>query len=260
MERTPIGVVKDDLVDRWSDLAKLIEFFSRYNLHDWLFRGVASHEYKLYPNVGRPGARKMKALGPMAYSETDEVAIFNQFRDVSTPFIQGAPSEIEWLAIAQHHGMPTRLLDWTESLLVAIWFAVGDYDARPATYDSRTATVRRKVPAIWVARGIQRINDEEKQAPFAISEPRSFRPPHISPRIAAQSSVLTIHGNPTKPFTHEALWQIRISPKRFFELKKRIDACGINERTLFPGLDGIARDMAWRYKNNYLAGYRQRKD
>jgi hypothetical protein len=257
MERTPSDVVKGDVINGWSDLAKLVEFFSRYNLHDWLFRGVPSHEYKLQPKIGRPETRKMKVLERMPYSERDERAIFRQFCDVSTPFIRGAAaSEIEWLAIAQHHGMPTRLLDWTESLLVAVWFAIGDYGPGSVTFEGRTSTTKQKIPAIWVARGIPRVKDEERDKPFAINEPRSFRPPHISPRIAAQSSVFTIHGDPTKPLTHEALWQIRITPKRFFELKKRIDACGINERTLFPGLDGIARDMAWRYKNNYLAGYR----
>ena len=244
------GILKNNYIAGWDDLAKLIEFFSSHNGDDWLFRGVSSHDHKLVPKVGRP-TRKIKGQGrarrSLPYTEPDEIAIFNQFRDVSMPFLPRPPStEIEWLALAQHHGLPTRFLDWTQSLLVAAWFAVGVYEPG----------ARARAPAIWVVRDVPRVIDAERDNVFTIKEPRSYRPPHLSPRIAAQSSVLTIHGTPTRPFTHSAMWQFRIARHQFFTLKKRIDACGINERTLFPGLDGIAKDLAWRYKNNYLAGYR----
>lgn len=243
--RDPVGILRGNCIASWADLAKLVEFFSQWNGIDWLFRGVASRGHKLIPKVGRP-MRKKKKNGPMPYRPSDELAIFKQFHDVSMPFLTRPPStEIEWLALAQHHGLPTRFLDWTESLLVAAWFAVSDHESNYG-----------RTPTIWVVRDVPHVKDVERDDPFAINEPRSFRPPHLSARIAAQSSVLTIHGHPTKPFSHPAMWQFTIQPRILFKLKKRIDACGINERMLFPGLDGIAKDLEWRYRLNYLAGYR----
>jgi hypothetical protein len=205
-DANPSGLLKNDRIVNWEDLAQLIELFSSHNIHDWLFRGVRSHEYKLIPKVGRLTRKIKRGSGPLPYSERDETAVFKQFCDVSMPFVQRPPQiEIEWLAIAQHHGLPTRFLDWTESLLVAAWFAVGEYDSGNLS-----------VPAIWIARGIPRVNDQERERPFGIGEPRSFRPPHISPRIAAQLSVLTIHGDPTQPLSHDALWQLTIEPGNSF--------------------------------------------
>jgi hypothetical protein len=254
----PNEVLHNNAISSWENLTKLLAFFSEFNGHDWLFRGVSRSSHKLIPKIGRPHIRKKKANGHLKYSPSDEEAIFHQFKDVARPFIgSDYHQDIEWLAIAQHHGLPTRFLDWTESLLIAAWFAVQETETVVA-YDAKSKKSNVSVfsPTIWVIKGVSRASDDERRSPFNIMAARSYRPPHISPRITAQRSVLTIHGDPTSELTHPELWKFTIEPRRFFVLKKRIDACGINERTLFPGLDGVARDLAWRYKNNWLAGYK----
>jgi hypothetical protein len=257
----PAGLLDGDHIDDWPDLAKLLNFFSENNWHDWLFRGITNQDHPLTPGIGRANARKIKPTAPgmrIAYSRDDEIAAFEYFIDAARPYISHAPSSnVEWLAVAQHYGMPTRLLDWTEGLLIAVWFALQKVEA---TVSIDLARMKKSVtpinPAIWVVRGVKRVTDDERKVPFEIQEPRAFRPPHISPRISAQRSVFTIHGDPTTEFRVPEMWKFSISAKRFLKFKKRIDACGINERTLFPDLVGVARDIGWRYKNNWLAGYR----
>lgn len=135
-------------ISEWSDLAALIEHFSYFNGHDWLFRGVTDTTHGLVPKVGREKARKLKTvpgsteLIRVPYRLDDEHAVLTMFRQQARAHLQSPPqSEFEWLAIAQHFGLPTRLLDWTDSLLVAAWFAVEKGSAKKV--DS----------AIWVTKG-----------------------------------------------------------------------------------------------------------
>ena len=112
----------DVTIASWSDLATRLDL---YRDRQCLFRGESDDRHQtLLPKVGRvsktPGsARKLP------YSFDDEERVFKHFKRAARPYLSHEPkSELEWLAIAQHHGLPTRLLDWTESLLVAAFFAV----------------------------------------------------------------------------------------------------------------------------------------
>jgi hypothetical protein len=150
---------------------------------------------------------------------------------------------LEWLAVAQHFGMPTRLLDWTESLLVAAWFAVerggADKDA-----------------ALWVSRGISSIPLGFLGDPFMLEEPKCYRPPHITPRIPAQASVFVVCPKPTQEAALPFARKVIIRKNAQFTIKKRLTACGINRRHLFPDLSGLSDHLGWMYKHDWLAGYR----
>lgn len=89
-------------VETWGAFQREIEPYLNGN---WLFRGVASVRHTLVPSVGR----QREGYG---YSAALETALFNQFKREALPFLAIRPdTDWEWLALAQHHGVPTRLLD-----------------------------------------------------------------------------------------------------------------------------------------------------
>lgn len=125
----------------------------------------------------------MKFLRPV---EVAEKKMLRLFKNYATPFLPRHDlSHWELLAIAQHHGLPTRLLDWSRNPLVAAYFAV----ERELDDDS----------AIYVLKGKKFINIEG-QDPFRIKAVSKFIPSHITPRITAQSGLFTVHPKPSKPF------------------------------------------------------------
>jgi len=236
-------------IETWDELTGLVQHFSRFSAHDWLFRGVTDQTHALIAKVGRGITRAEKLSGSsktpkrIPYRLRDERIVFEAFRTQALSYALRPPrSNLEWLALAQHFGLPTRLLDWTESLLVAAWFAVEEAGAKEV--DS----------AIWVTHGVPSVDPEDPRDPLAIRSPFVYRPAHVSPRIAGQASVLMICPKPTETVSLSFVRQVSIARRVEFTLKKRLNACGINRHSLFPDMQGLAEHLAWLHKHDYLAG------
>lgn len=230
-----MGVMKKPVpsispISSWADLASMIEQCSDGT---WVFRGEPSADHTLQPKAGRVGSYR-GAARKTAYDPREEKAALELFKLQARPYLGHSPaSEMEWLAIAQHHGMSTRLLDWTESLLVAAYFAVEQAGTRGEA-------------VIYGVRGLGKVNP--RTSPFHLRTPAVYHPPHITPRIPAQRSVFTVHPNPTVPFAPNGLVRWVVSANACGNIKRILDACAINESSLFPDLDGLSRYLGWRYK------------
>jgi len=235
LNRATLGVIGQIMhtatpIDSWTSLAALIEECAA---DKWVFRGEASDRYVLQAKAGRVGEQRGSAR-KVPYDVEHEREALALFKRQARPYLGHTPSsDLEWLAIAQHHGMPTRLLDWTESMLVAAYFAV----------------VQAGVPGNGVIYGVRRLRDipgDDESRPFEIQNPGIYRPPHITPRIPAQRSVFTVHPDPTEVYEPPGLKRWVISSQACGSIKRILDACAINESSLFPDLHGLSRYLGWR--------------
>jgi hypothetical protein len=131
----------------------------------WL-RGQSSKEWSLQPSIGRSGNTwlglslrpthqgKAKKLDDLSVMCGIEYNLLHQFRRYAHTQLQREPTRWETITMAQHHGLPTRLLDWTSNPLVALYFAAeADNDSDGVVYAFRP----RDIPGLsWVRRGEDR--------------------------------------------------------------------------------------------------------
>ena len=232
-----------DIIESWSHLAGLVE---KYRANSWLFRGVTSAIYPLQPKIGRPGARKDIETGEdLPFDQEEELRILTRFYREVRPLITreqlgGSSLQHNWdlRAVAQHHGLKTRLLDWSESPLIAAYFAVetsGVIDGRrvdAALYGVPRPYLIDSATAIWP-------DGHEVVA---------FYPPHLTPRITVQHAVFTVHNNPDSPWQPPDLKKWVIPSKTCRALRLALNRAGFNRASLFPDLDGIAEHLNWLHK------------
>ncbi len=207
----------------------ILEMINSHRNDHYVYRGECSTEFALKPKVGR--AIFAKGVDPEDYEKTT----LHEFRRRCSPYLKTLPSsEIEWMALAQHHGMATRLLDWSENPMVAAFFACGN------GLTDRDAVIHA-LPTDCM------IYADENEAPFKISKVMLYEPNHISPRIAAQRGLFSVHPAPNTTFfvKHMEKWVIRKSA--IIELAVTLDGFGFNQETMFPGLDGIAQRLNLDY-------------
>jgi len=153
----------------------------------FLFRGQADKS-PIVPKIGRPAYR---------YAPARERELHNSFVRAARPFV-GVPlsSDWEWLALAQHHGAPTRLADWSTSPLVAAWFAVTSYpDATDAAVFALDLT-RVDIERIDTAPG-KRASGGTLKDPFEMANGvYLIETAPVSARITTQRGIFTVHGDP----------------------------------------------------------------
>ena len=218
-----------------------ITIFDFHTLHNFiiscdqkrtLYRGVKSTKYDLIPKIGRFNKFSAVTIEPA------EREILRIFRERSVPYLEKKEySDWELLAIGQHHGLPTRLLDWTRNPLVAAFFAV------EKEYDEDSV--------IFVYENTGFVNTKECPDPFLVSKVIKFIPQHITKRIIAQSGVFTVHPNPKENFQPENIEKLIIKNTFRKELKSILFKYGIHKASLFPDLDGLSEHLIWLKTNSY---------
>lgn len=197
----------------------------------WIFRGQGDQSWDLKPKAGRSPNN--------LFSDAE---LFEEWKRLAVQYLD-PPRANDWelLVIARHHGLITRLLDWTTNPLIAAYFAVEEaievhaviYALRP----SRNPVVYTKLPP-----------------PMEIREELAVYPEAIVPRIIRQGGVFTIHPDPSVDFkatksANRRLEQILIDTSCRNSLRRQLSEYGISRETLFPDLDGLSDFLNWRFQN-----------
>lgn len=185
----------------------------------------------LVPKAGRDDffIPDNRDLGRLRHWRTDAIAYFDRI-----------PSN-DWdcIALAQHHGLATRLLDWTYNPLVALYFACcsePNADGAVFFYDPVTFVESEVLPLDKATTGV------------------GFIPAAFNNRILNQKAIFTVHNPPNQEIQlgpHSCLegesnLQRMVVPSGLKDpFLKMLDDYGINEVTLFPDLDGWSRHLNW---------------
>jgi FRG domain len=219
------------------------------------FRGVSSHKFRLYPSLLRPRAK---------ITVKQEREIFERAEDFDSNTMQKNDSW-ERLVTLQHYGAPTRLLDWTETFGVALYFAVrgikGDISPTPAIWilnPFRLAQLARRTSdkTIGVFHKDRATDYYESfiggaQLKWPFESPMPYRPPKISNRIRAQRGFFTVHGADPRPIDaifRESVRQVRIPRDAICFARQFLQLAGIDSLALFPDFEGFNRMLKDRYE------------
>lgn len=201
-----------------------------------LYRGVTNRGYELVPSVGRclpDFQRNGRDRSKLLDHERFALEIFEK---ESAGFLSSKVSDPwELIVLAQHHGLPTRLLDWTHNPLVALFFAVQSNDDTDAAVYALEAGVVLDVMD----------TGELGKHPLELQETRQFVPTNSSPRVLAQSSVFTVHADPTDPWTASGMKKLIIPKEKKMQLRGVLYKYGVSSKKLFPGLDGLGRTIRY---------------
>jgi hypothetical protein len=273
--KTRLATWTEIVVDNWEKLIKelhspfLIPSHSKQGNHlrsTFAFRGMADATWELRTSLERLGT-------PPDLIEQPALRAFGKYAPVGTFTRQ---TEWERLAIAQHNGLPTRVLDWTVSPLIAAHFATAEKQYRDVdgviwcvNIDEVRDQIlpnkmRRKLLAAQaylynlslLDASFHELSDFDKTDKSSGDVWVFFEPPSIDERIHNQWSILSVMNGPSK--SHHAYLQkwsnkipnlvrrIIIKSQAKSEIRDMLDQNNITERMLFPGLPGLC-DWLRRY-------------
>ncbi|GAB3830401.1 FRG domain-containing protein [Pontibacter rugosus] len=271
MEQTAINShqEKDIVVKSWAEAqSALFDHSWNDQIHrfrsNYVFRGTANKDHSLSTSIMRIGSN---------YAQL-EPHLLRNFRKYAHSNAAPGDSVWNWLAVAQHHGLPTRLLDWTYSPLVALHFATQDldrYHEDGVVWCLNYVKTKEQLPEALKAalEGAGNVFTPELLQPvcptldalgyFQEEEYVLFlEPPSLDARIVHQYALFSLMSNVKTNLSdwllqHDDLYYRVIIPAEVkWEIRDKLDQANITERVLLPGLSGLSKWLKRHYTHNDL--------
>lgn len=249
--------IKD--IDSWDDFDKLV---SRMNYRKWIFRGQANSDWLLESSLHRAfedaqSIFRLKFNGSKKINRLEhEKVMIDRFKCNAHLFLTHLPKpedDLSWLSLMQHHGAPTRLLDFSLSPYVALFFAleVGDTDAVIYCINHNSIVsddedyFGSKRPDVY-SKILDPLPTEDSICLFA------FEPTFSNQRLLAQQGLFVATN--TLDISHDKILQdyniskrdafkIVIPAKLRFDGLRKLNKMNINSANIYPGLDGFCKSM-----------------
>lgn len=252
--------------ENWSHLQELLferswnERIGRFR-SPCAFRGLSDAGYQLKTSLIRLGGDFPKL----------ERHLLRNFKKYAHRDVVEKDSYWHWLSVAQHHGLPTRLLDWTYSPFIALHFATAnterfDLDGAIWVVDYEAAHERVPEPLRLVLRNeganaftaeilaravdsLEQFDALDSDEPFLVL----FEPPSIDDRIVNQYALFSLMSDVSALMDdwyekHPDLGRKIVIPAGLkWEIRDKLDQGNITERVLFPGLDGLSSWLRRHY-------------
>ena len=259
----------------------------------FIYRGHSSDSYELLPGLLRKYKNYVDedhgvCVTNSIYGPIKEKAILNAFIQEASSIVSIPPDELsKWAEYAQHFGAPTRLLDWSSNPLVALYFACAKGENKGRVWLLHLANYNGvwKRQMEWpIDKSVRQAINDSMHGTAEYEYPIPYTPYYLDPRMSAQGSYFLAWGSKHESFEdmflkdgyqmiipentnsrhyglHEQqafLLSFLIHPDRKLHLLRELDTVGINEKSLFPGLDGIGRYVERKYhsEDNVLSWFR----
>ena len=237
--------------------------------NSFLFRGMSNNKYQLLPGVFRKNTSG-KAIYTTYTTEIDLLKFFIQ--EASAYLTIPSDDYVRWAEYAQHFGVPTRLLDWSSNPLVALYFCCKNNPNTPGVVWvlNQKNYERITVPNQNLSHPIKdRITciKELLEGKSDLNYPIIYTPSYVDSRMSAQGSYFMVWGKKEEPLDklipksitnsielneNTCLWQFNVPANNKKKILRSLDDIGINEKTLFPGLDGIGRYIENKFRFDSL--------
>ncbi len=258
-------MTKDVRISSWNQLQEELfadswsEGLGRFRSRN-AFRGLSDADYPLLTTLIRMGGDFVEV----------ERHLLRNFKKYAHRNIVQRDSLWHWLSVAQHFGLPTRLLDWTYSPLVAMHFATANiekldtdgviwavnyvqaHQLLPAALGNRLAQEGANVFTVeMLDQSVTSLDflDDLARDDFLLF----FEPPSMEDRIVNQFAFFSIMSDPRRGVDawlekHPEVWRRIIIPAELkWEVRDKLDQSNITERVLFPGLDGLSKWLTRHY-------------
>ena len=256
----------DVIVESWSEICdRLYDDSWQDDIQcyrsNYAFRGLSDKNYRLINALTRSYGNR----SGLEYHLLRNFRKYAQLGDMGNTY-----SDWGWMTLARHHGLPTRLLDWTYSPFIALHFAtsqIDKYETDGVIWQVDFVKVNRMLPAPLITElhdvgantfTIQML--EEAVPNIRKFDSMSdedivcfFEPPSMDARIVNQFALFSVMSDHSSDLTgwliqNPEVYRRIIIPKELkWEIRDKLDQANITERILFPGLDGLADWLSRHY-------------